>query len=139
MGTGKTTFVSALAQVLGAQDVASSPTFALCQEYPLEERAGSTEKQTIRHLDLYRIQHDSELRGLGWDELMEDAGAITLVEWPERGIGYLPEATHIITLDIDKTSSEDLSASANCVFSLCKRSASVTGVSRRYCNRPMAS
>ncbi|HCZ09039.1 MAG TPA: tRNA (adenosine(37)-N6)-threonylcarbamoyltransferase complex ATPase subunit type 1 TsaE [Flavobacteriales bacterium] len=99
MGTGKTTFVSALAQVLGAQDVASSPTFALCQEYPLEERAGSTEKRTIRHLDLYRIQHDSELRGLGWDELMEDAGAITLVEWPERAADHFPDRAKLLRIE----------------------------------------
>ena len=99
MGSGKTTFVAALAKFLGAQDVASSPTFALCQEYPLEEGLGSNGQRTIRHLDLYRLQHESELFGLGWGELMEDAGAITLVEWPERAADHFPERAKLLRIE----------------------------------------
>ena len=99
MGTGKTTFVAALATLLGAQDVASSPTFALCQEYPIKGRSGISEQRTIRHLDLYRIQHDSELHGLGWEELMEDRGAITLVEWPERAADHFPDRAKLLRIE----------------------------------------
>ena len=99
MGTGKTTFVAALATLLGAQDVASSPTFALCQEYPIEGQPGISEQRTIRHLDLYRIQHDAELHGLGWEELMEDRGAITLVEWPERAADHFPDRAKLLRIE----------------------------------------
>ena len=99
MGTGKTTFVAALAKFLGAQDVASSPTFALCQEYLIEGRDEPRGQRTIRHLDLYRIQHVSELHGLGWDELMEDQGAVTLVEWPERAADHFPERAKLLRIE----------------------------------------
>ena len=99
MGTGKTTFTAALAALLGASDVASSPTFALCQEYPVEDQSGGSEQRTIRHLDLYRIQHVSELHGLGWEEMMEDRSAITLVEWPERAADHFPERAKLLRIE----------------------------------------
>lgn len=94
MGTGKTTFIGALANVMGAVDAASSPTFALCQEYPV--RSGP---ELLRHLDLYRIEHESELYGLGWEELMEDSRALTLVEWPERAADHFPKRTTLLRLE----------------------------------------
>lgn len=98
MGTGKTTFVAAFARVMGAIDAASSPTFSLCQEYPLQDDAIGA-RRTIRHLDLYRINHTSELLGLGWDELMEDGGAITFVEWPERAADHFPDHTKLLRIE----------------------------------------
>jgi len=94
MGTGKTTFIAALAEVMGALDVASSPTFALCQEYPL-----GTGPQVLRHLDLYRIERESELHNLGWEELMDDAKALTLVEWPERAADHFPDHAKLMRLE----------------------------------------
>ena len=97
MGTGKTTFVAALAKALGTRDVASSPTFALCQEYPVDSAEG---ERVLRHLDLYRINHVSELRGLGWEELMDDPTALTMVEWPERAADHFPD--HAMVLRIER-------------------------------------
>ena len=94
MGTGKTTFVAALAKVMGAVDAASSPTFALCQEYPVAQ-----EGRVLRHLDLYRIEHESELRNLGWEELMDDPQALTFVEWPERAADHFPEHAMLLRLE----------------------------------------
>jgi len=98
MGTGKTTFVASLARTIGAVDDASSPTFALCQEYPLEE-AESGQALLMRHFDLYRINHESELRDLGWDELMDDRRALTLVEWPERAADHFPDHAKLLRLE----------------------------------------
>ena len=89
MGTGKTTLVSAMARHFNALDAASSPTFALCQSHPIPVEAEGP-KRVIRHLDLYRIEHPSELHGLGWEELMDDADALTFVEWPERAADHFP-------------------------------------------------
>lgn len=97
MGTGKTTFVAALARVLGSIDAASSPTFALCQEYPVGHADG--QPRILRHLDLYRIEHTSELRGLGWEEMMDDPMALTMVEWPERAADDFPDRAVLLRLE----------------------------------------
>jgi len=44
----------------------------------------------VLHLDLYRIADPGELEYLGITDLL-DPGTVLLVEWPERGSGYLPE------------------------------------------------
>ncbi|MDC0600638.1 tRNA (adenosine(37)-N6)-threonylcarbamoyltransferase complex ATPase subunit type 1 TsaE [Flavobacteriales bacterium] len=93
MGTGKTTVVSAVAKHHNAQDVASSPTFALCQSYPVAP------DKIIRHLDLYRIRHVDELLDLGWDELMEDGDALTFVEWPEKAADEFPESAVLLRIE----------------------------------------
>jgi hypothetical protein len=78
LGAAKTTFARALIRRLtGDPDLeAPSPTFTLMQVYDAPDFA-------IVHADLYRIRHPDELHNLGWDEAIE--GALTLVEWPERG------------------------------------------------------
>ena len=98
MGTGKTTLVAAVARHLGALDVASSPTFALCQSYPLPEQEGRRD-HVIRHLDLYRIERESELEGLGWEELVHDSDALTFVEWPERAADHFPDHALLLRLE----------------------------------------
>lgn len=98
MGTGKTTLVSALARHFKALDAASSPTFALCQTYPVPRVEGQPER-CIRHLDLYRIEHTSELEGLGWQELIADNAALTFVEWPERAADHFPEDALLLRLE----------------------------------------
>lgn len=99
LGSGKTSFCQGLIAALGNTTTVTSPTYNLLQEYPVDSGM-------VYHMDLYRLNDPSELEYLGLPDLWQDQ-SIFLVEWPERGIGYLPEATHIITLDIDKTSSED--------------------------------
>lgn len=98
MGTGKTTFIAALARVMGAPDAASSPTFALCQEYPIPAADGGQDR-LVRHLDLYRIEHVAELRDLGWEEMMYDEDALTLVEWPERAADHFPERAKLLRME----------------------------------------
>ena len=97
MGTGKTTLVSAVARHHGAEDSASSPTFALCQSDPVSSE--SPGRRLIRHLDLYRIRHEDELIDLGWDELMHDAEALTFVEWPERAADHFPDHARLLRME----------------------------------------
>ncbi len=76
MGTGKTTVISALVKELKVLHEASSPTFAIINEYPTE--AGNS----IYHIDLYRIRNVAELYEIGLEEYL-DSGNYVFIEWPE--------------------------------------------------------
>lgn len=80
LGAGKTTLARALVRACGAGQ-ASSPTFALAHRH--ESSAGP-----VFHLDCYRLRHAGEAEALEW-EAFEQA-ALLLVEWPERGEGWVP-------------------------------------------------
>lgn len=84
LGVGKTTLARALCAGIGVPDVSvvTSPTFSLVQQYDAPDGP-------VVHVDLYRLRHDSELDGLGWDELIASA-PVLLVEWPERAMHTLP-------------------------------------------------
>lgn len=89
LGAGKTHLAKGIAAGLGLDPAAvTSPTFTIVQEH----EGG---RLPLLHLDLYRIESESELVRLGLDELL-DGDAVALVEWPERGGGWLP--THTVWL-----------------------------------------
>jgi tRNA threonylcarbamoyladenosine biosynthesis protein TsaE len=81
LGVGKTTFVQAVARAAGAEP-ATSPTFALVHEYPSPEGP-------LIHVDCYRLRQPSEALDLDFPGL-ERRARLLLVEWPERGGGYVP-------------------------------------------------
>jgi len=94
MGSGKTTFIKALCDQLGVQDVMSSPTFSIVNEY-------LTRHQTkIFHFDFYRIKHEAEAYDIGTEEYFY-SGNYCFVEWPEKIPSLIP-AEHVevsITLE----------------------------------------
>lgn len=90
MGAGKTTFVKAMCQQLGVQQMVSSPTFSIVNEYIGNE-------STIYHFDLYRIKNQEELRQIGFEEYLY-SGHYCFIEWPEIGENYLP--SDVITISI---------------------------------------
>ncbi len=89
MGAGKTAFTRGLAIGLGAGDVASSPTFAIVNEY--EGRL------TLEHFDMYRIDTWEDLYSTGFFDYL-DTDRVLAVEWSENIEGALPEGT--IYIDI---------------------------------------
>lgn len=93
LGAGKTTLVRGILRALGHTGSVKSPTYTLLEPYEVGGR-------TIYHFDLYRIGDGGELDFIGIDELM-DADAIKLVEWPERGVGRLPEPDLVIRLSLE--------------------------------------
>ena len=83
LGAGKTTFARALIRhFAGDQTVeVPSPTFTLMQAYELP-------RFNLLHADLYRLNGPAELAELGFEDIA--AGAVTLLEWPDRAAGFLP-------------------------------------------------
>jgi tRNA threonylcarbamoyladenosine biosynthesis protein TsaE len=81
LGTGKTTFVQAVARAAGAQP-ARSPTYALIHEYASPEGV-------VLHVDCYRLRSPDEAQDLDLDLLRRDA-RLMLIEWPERAGPYAP-------------------------------------------------
>lgn len=82
MGAGKTTFIKIFCKTLGVQDVVSSPTYSIVNEY--ESPNGS-----VFHFDFYRIKDILEAYDLGYEEYFY-GGGICLIEWPERVAELLP-------------------------------------------------
>lgn len=88
LGAGKTVLARGLIrQIAGADIDVPSPTFGLVQSYGTEP--------AVLHADLYRLDDPQEVFELG----LEDAlfAGILIVEWPEKGEGYLPAGALRIT------------------------------------------
>jgi tRNA threonylcarbamoyladenosine biosynthesis protein TsaE len=88
LGAGKTTLAKGIAAGLGVDAIVSSPSFALINEYVIDRGpAGSR----LYHVDLYRLQGEEDLASIGFAELVAPSDGVTVVEWPERAVGLLPE------------------------------------------------
>jgi tRNA threonylcarbamoyladenosine biosynthesis protein TsaE len=98
LGSGKTLFTKGLAAGLAManpEDV-TSPTFTLINEYRGRVR--------IYHIDLYRIETGA-LDGLGLDEILDEPGAVVVIEWAERlGAFETPGAIEVFLSWVDDQS-----------------------------------
>lgn len=83
MGAGKTTFIKAVCEELGVEDVITSPTFAIVNEYTGKEG-------TIYHFDFYRIKKLEEVYDMGYEDYFY-SGALCFIEWPELIEEVLPD------------------------------------------------
>ncbi len=91
MGAGKTTFIHALCEAIAVQDVVSSPTFSIINQYSTKEG------QTVYHMDLYRLKDENEAINAGVEDCLY-SGDTCFVEWPEKAPGVFPDETVHITI-----------------------------------------
>ncbi len=81
-GAGKTTFVRGILNGFGYEGAVTSPTYTLVETYNPGGRV-------INHIDLYRISSPTELEMTGMRDIISET-AISLIEWPAHGVGFLP-------------------------------------------------
>ncbi len=93
MGAGKTTFVKAVCEVLGVEDVITSPTFAIVNEYQ-----SATTGESIYHFDFYRIKKLEEVYDMGYEDYFY-SGSRCFLEWPELIEELLPGDARKVTIE----------------------------------------
>lgn len=96
MGAGKTTFIKAVCEELGVEDVITSPTFAIINEYTTHSSL-PTPHSTIYHFDFYRIKKLEEVYDMGYEDYFY-SGALCFIEWPELIEEVLPEDAVKVTI-----------------------------------------
>ena len=96
LGAGKTVFAKGLCQGLGNESVVTSPTFTIMNMYK--------GRLNFYHFDMYRIENESELIELGFDEYIGSSDAVCAIEWSSRVPSLLPK--NCITVEITKVDDE---------------------------------
>ena len=88
MGVGKTTLIKEIAKQIGVKETLSSPTFAIVNEYEIED-------DKLYHFDFYRIEKEEEALDIGIEEYFY-SGHWNLIEWPQKVKNLIPvESTKI--------------------------------------------
>jgi tRNA threonylcarbamoyladenosine biosynthesis protein TsaE len=90
LGTGKTTLTKAIAEGLGIDDVITSPTFTIVQEY-------TGGRLPLYHFDVYRITDISDMEELGYEEYFYGEG-ICVIEWADQIMDIIPDDSIAIHL-----------------------------------------
>ena len=91
LGAGKTAFTRGLARGLGCNELVTSPTYTIVNEY-----LGG--RLPLFHFDMYRLRSSEDLWDIGWEDYLE-RGGICAVEWSENVADALEDA---LTITIEK-------------------------------------
>ena len=96
LGFGKTTFVRIFAKLLKSDDIVSSPSFTLINEYDIILKG---EKTILRHVDLYRLSLEDELDNIGFKDKIKENG-ITMIEWGEKFESYFDKPYYELKIEM---------------------------------------
>ena len=102
LGAGKTTLVKGMAAALGASaDDVTSPTFTLVHEY-------RGRKVRLIHLDLYRLEREEEIEGIGLWEMADAPDVLVMVEWGDKFESVRERADAEIAMEVGENETERL-------------------------------
>lgn len=94
MGTGKTTFISAILHAMGIEELEGSPTYSLVNVYD------SKMFGKIYHFDLFRIESEEEAFDIGIEEMLY-SNSYCFIEWPSKIENLLPEDTLFVKMSLE--------------------------------------
>jgi len=99
LGAGKTTLVRGLIKSFLPETKVKSPTYTLVEGYDLtDSKQNPHNLNHIYHFDLYRLADPEELEYLGGRDYFS-ADAVCLIEWPQRGEGWLAKPDIEVSLN----------------------------------------
>ena len=101
LGSGKTTFVRGLAEGLGVKQRIISPTFIITRNY----KSGV---MNFYHIDLYRINNEKDIKGLGLEEIINDFSNIVAIEWAEKLKRLMPKKRIDIEFSYEKVNTRKI-------------------------------
>jgi len=104
LGSGKTTFIQAIAKALGVKENVTSPTYVLLKKYRTARKKLTRSKKTVAkntqcpmpndqyfyHMDAYRLNDSQEALDLGIEEIWSDPSNIIAIEWADKIADILP-------------------------------------------------
>jgi len=93
LGAGKTAFTQEVGKILGVKENMHSPTFVIEKIYAINFK----NFKRLIHIDAYRLEKDSELLHLGWEELIREPENLILIEWPENVAKIIPKSAKKIS------------------------------------------
>lgn len=93
LGAGKTTLIQSICKLLGCENLASSPTYSIINEY-------SSNTGTVYHMDLYRLNSLEEAIDLGIEDYFY-SGNFVFIEWPELVLPILDQYQIVKITTID--------------------------------------
>jgi tRNA threonylcarbamoyladenosine biosynthesis protein TsaE len=101
MGAGKTTLIAEMVKCLGVDQMPSSPTFSIINEY------STVAGDAVFHMDWYRLKDAEEAIHAGVEDCLF-SGNYCFVEWPERASSLLPSSTLMIQIIVTGMESRKL-------------------------------
>lgn len=104
LGSGKTAFAQAAGEILGVEENMHSPTFVIMKIYKVDFNGF----KNFIHIDAYRLEKDSELLHLGWEELIKEPENIILIEWPEHVPEVIPPWAQKISFSVKGESEREI-------------------------------
>lgn len=104
MGAGKTTLIREMCNQMGVEDIVTSPTFAIINEYHIADS-----DDMCYHFDFYRINKIEEVYDMGYEEYFYSDN-LCLIEWPEMVEELLPteqEGIKRLKISIEQLSEDE--------------------------------
>lgn len=90
LGAGKTNFVQGIAKALNIKQPILSPTFVIIKDFKINKK-GFFKK--LYHIDCYRLEKISEIKNLGFNDIVSDSKNLIFIEWPEKIKKIIPRET----------------------------------------------
>ncbi len=100
LGAGKTEFIKGICDFFSVEDLVTSPTFTIINQYKGLYQGNDI---FIFHIDLYRIKNEDELDEIGFTDCLNDTDSIKLIEWPQHAGSRITIYAYLVKIEADET------------------------------------